>query len=148
MQRQSLKDSPLPNSFGLANLSMFLLCLGDEEDAAEAVSAATKLEAPNSYAVVKVCESLARFKRHRDILKAADASDFASDPLVCFYTGVAAANLGDRKRAMRDLCCVPIGSPKRKMAKKYFQHLKNNTQPDTIHKDWLYFCRKNIISAT
>jgi len=138
----------LPNSFGLANLSMFLLCLGDEEDAAEAVSAATKLEAPNSYAVVKVCESLARFKRHRDILKAADASDFASDPLVCFYTGVAAANLGDRKRAMRDLCCVPIGSPKRKMAKKYFQHLKNNTQPDTIHKDWLYFCRKNIISAT
>jgi len=138
VQRQSLKDSPLPNPFGLANLSMFLLCLGDEEGAAEAVSAATKLEAPNSYAVVKVCESLARFKRHRDILEVADASDFASDPLVCFYTGVAAANLGDCKRAMRDLRCVPIGNPKRKMAKKYFRHLKNKTQPDTIRKDWPY----------
>ena len=159
VQRENLEDSPLPNPFGYANLSLFLLFLGDEEGAAEAVSHAITLEALNADATGKVCETLARFKRHHDILKTADASKFSGDPLVRFYTGVAAANLGDYERAMRDLSCVPVGHFKGELAQKYLQHLKNKTQPNTIRKDWPYLLlgeyylnhnmlKKNSVSQT
>ena len=81
---------------------------------------------------------LARLKRHRDIIETADASDFGWEPYVLFYTGVASANLGDSKRALKDLSCVPSGHVKATMAQQYVQHLKNNTQPNTVRKDWPY----------
>jgi tetratricopeptide (TPR) repeat protein len=138
VQRKSLEESPLPNPFGYASLSIFLLFLGDEEGAAEAVSRAITLEAPNPDGTIKVCEALSHFKRHRDILETADASDFKNDPHVRFYTGVAAANLGDHERAIWDLNCVPTRHCKGGMAQKYLRHLKNKTEPNTIRKDWPY----------
>jgi tetratricopeptide (TPR) repeat protein len=138
VQRKSLEESPLPNPFGYASLSIFLLFSGDEEGAAEAISHAITLEAPNSDATIKVCEALSHFKRHRDILETADASDFKNDPHVRFYTGVAAANLGDHERAIWDLNCVSAKHCKGGMAQKYLQHLKNKTEPNTIRKDWPY----------
>jgi len=150
VQRQSFEDSPSPNPFGMANLAWFHLILGEEKEAEDAASQAAIQQALNVEATIKVCETLARFKRHRDIMETADASDFRSDPNVRFYTGVAAANLGDSKRAIEDLSCVPIGHIKGKMAQQYVQHLKNNTQPNTVRKDWPYllpqeFCISHLI---
>ncbi len=150
VQRQSFEDSPYPNPFGMANLSLFHLVFGDEKEAEEAASLAAKQLFSHVEAAVKVCETLARLKRHRDIIETADSSDFSSDPNVRFYTGVAAANLGDSKRAIDDLSCVPIGHCKAKMAQQYVQHLKNNTQPNTVRKDWPYllpeeFCINHLI---
>ncbi|NLF94965.1 MAG: tetratricopeptide repeat protein [Oligosphaeraceae bacterium] len=138
VQRQSFADCPLPNPFGLANLSLFLLFLGDEQGADEAASLAAQQQALNAEATIKVCEMLARLRRHRDILATADASDFGSEPYVLFYTGVAAANLGNRDRALADLSRVPIGFVKAKLAQTSLQHLKNNTQPNTVRQDWPY----------
>ncbi len=150
VQRQSFEDSPLPNPFGMANLSLFHLVFGDEKEAEEAASLAAKQLVSHVEAAVKVCETLARLKRHRDVIETADASDFSSDPNVRFYTGVAAANLGDSKRAIEDLSCVPNGHIKAKMAQQYVQHSKNNTQPNTVRKDWPYllpeeFCISHLI---
>lgn len=148
VQRQSLEDSPFPNPFGYANLSLFLLFLGDEEGAEDAVSFAAGLKALNAEATIKVCETLARLRRHGDILAAADASDFGRDPYVRFYTGVAAANLGDRKRAIQDLSGIPIGHVKATMAQQYLQHLKNKTQPNTVRKDWPYLLPEEFYIGT
>lgn len=87
VQRQSFVDSPFPNPFGLANLSIFFLFLGDEKGAENAVSTAVTLKAPNPDATAKVCESFARFKRHYHIIATADASDYGRDPDVCFFSG-------------------------------------------------------------
>lgn len=138
VQRQNFEDSPLPNPFGNANLSMFLLFLDDEKGANDFASVAAGQKLFSVEAAVKVCETLARLKRHRDIIETADASDFGWEPYVLFYTGVASANLGDSKRALKDLSCVPSGHVKATMAQQYVQHLKNNTQPNTVRKDWPY----------
>lgn len=138
VQSQSFKDSPFPNPFGIANLSLFLQFFGNEKGAEEAAALAARQKALNVEATIKVCESLARFRRHRDIIKTADASDFGGDRYVRFYTGVASANLGDRKRAIADLSCLPVGHVKATMAQQYLQHLKNNTKPSTVRNDWPY----------
>ncbi|NLF94964.1 MAG: hypothetical protein GX564_13845 [Oligosphaeraceae bacterium] len=138
VQKQAFEDSLLPNPFGLANLSLFLLFLGDEQGADEAASLAAGHKALNEDAVIKVCEMLSRFRRHSDIIETADASDFGSDPHVLFYTGVAAANLGNRDRARADLSRLPIGHFKAAQAQPYLQHLQNNTQPNTVRQDWPY----------
>jgi len=152
VQRQSFADSPLPNPFGLANLSLFLLHLNDEEGAVNAVSVAAAQEAPNPAATIKVCESLARLRRHHDIIKTADGSDFGDDPGVCFFTGVAAANLGNRERAIQDLSCIPIGHHRADMARQYLEYLERGKRPDTIRSDWPYlqsgeFFIKNLLDG-
>jgi tetratricopeptide (TPR) repeat protein len=138
VQRQNLENSLLPNPFGVANLSMFLMILGDEAGAEKAVSHAATLKAINPDATAKVCEMLARLRRHQDIITTADASDFGKDPNVLFYTGVAAANLGDYTRAIEDLRRVPYEHVKASMTQQYLQHLESKTQPNTIRKDWPY----------
>ncbi|MDD3695261.1 MAG: tetratricopeptide repeat protein [Lentisphaeria bacterium] len=138
VQSQSLEDSPISNPFGFSNFSMFFQFLGDDQEAEKAAVFAASLKTLNVEATMKVCETLAKFRRHQDIIKAADASDFGGDPYVRFYTGVASANLGDRKRAIEDLSSLKLDHVKAKLAQEYLQHLKNNTAPNTVRKDWPY----------
>ncbi len=148
VQSQSLQDSPFPNPFGLASLAMFFLAFGEDDKAEKAASFAAELKAPNEDATIKVCETLARLRRHRDIIATADASDFADDPSVRFFTGVAAANLGNYRRAIEDLSCVPAGHSKAQMTQQYLQHLKNKTQPNTIRKDWPYLLPEEFYASS
>lgn len=137
-QTESLKAAPFPNPFGLANLVTFYTVNGEEDAAQRTLNAALACELPSADACVKVCEVLARFKRHREILELAGASGYGDEPGVSFFTGVAAANLADRARAQRDLRRIPLGYYKAEMARRYLALLKENASPHTVRGDWPY----------
>ena len=110
----------------------------DEVGARRTLDEALGTQLPSVDACVKVCETLARFKRHEAILDTADKSGFGSETAVCFFTGIAAANLGDRERAQSDLRRVNLGHQKADWVRRYLQHLKEGSSPHTIRGDWPY----------
>lgn len=138
VQSDSRTASPFSNPFGLANLATFLYVSGDEVGARRTLDAALAVQLPSIDACVKVCETLARFKLHQAILDTADKSGYGSDSAVCFFTGVAAANLGDRSRAQRDLRRVNFGHHKADWVRRYLQNLDEKSSPHTIRGDWPY----------
>jgi len=137
-QAECLQAAPFSNPFGLANLVTFYMVNGEEAAAESALNEALACELPSADACVKVCEVLARFKRHREILELADASGYGDEPGVSFFTGVAAANLGSRARALRDLRRVPLGYYKVEMARRYLDLLTQKSSPHTVRGDWPY----------
>ena len=137
-QNEGLAASPLPNPFGMANLSALHLIRGEEEEAVCCLNKAMAMDMPSADACVKVCETLARFRRHKDILCVADRSDYAQDADLCFFTGVAAANLGKRARALADLGRIGLGYPKADMARRYLDRLREKSGPHTVRGDWPY----------
>jgi tetratricopeptide (TPR) repeat protein len=139
VQAKSLAESPLANPFGLANLATFCCIRGDEE-AAEAYieEAMDHLPFPSVDTCIKICEVLARFKRHKTILEVVDHSTYANHPDVSFFTGVAAANLRKRARAEADLKRVSVGYHKAEMARRYLRHLQEKSTPHTVMGDWPY----------
>ena len=152
VQRKSLEVSPLNNPFGLVNLATFLYIKGDEDEAKLCLDTAVAMKPPSVDACVKVCEGLARFKRHQDILDYVDGGDYPDEPSVCFYAGVAAANLGDRKRAKSDLQEVKLGHPKADRVRRYLEHLRGKSSPQTVLGDWPYLmacevCPMDVIKA-
>ena len=138
VQSESRKASPFPNPFGLANLVSFRYIAGDEVGARRDLDEALKAAVPSVDACVKLCETLARFKRHQELLDLADASGYRDDSGVCFFTGIAAANLGDRLRAQHDLGRVTLGHHKADMTRRYLQHLRDGSSPHTVRGDWPY----------
>ena len=147
VQSQCLKDSSLPNPFGLANLGTFHYANGDEALSRQCMDDALKLKMPSADACIKVCEALARFKRHQDILTLVDASPYRSNPDVCFFTGVAAANLGDRARAKMDLSRQKESHFKAEMIRRYREHLRDGTAPHTVLGDWPYLYSQEVIPS-
>ncbi|MDD2454797.1 MAG: tetratricopeptide repeat protein [Kiritimatiellae bacterium] len=138
VQEKSLKVSHLPNPFGLANMATFLLISGDEVGCRRHIDKAVNLKLPSGDACVKLCEVLARFRRHQDIIDLIDACAFEDAQGIFFFSGVAAANLGDIERARNDLRRVNHGFYKADMVRRYLQHIKEGTQPHTIRGDWPY----------
>jgi tetratricopeptide (TPR) repeat protein len=137
-QRDSIEAGPLPNPFGLANLATFQLVNGNEAEGEQALDQVMDMELPSADACIKVCETLARFKRHQAILDTADKSGYGHDPVVCFFTGIAAANLGLRERAQQDLKQVQPGHHKADMVQRYLRHLREGSSPHTARGDWPY----------
>lgn len=144
VQRECLETNPLPNPFGLANLASFHHIMGEESQARRYLEEAIALETPSADACVKLCEVMARFKEHRQILEYADGNRYGREGTVCFFTGVAAANLGERERAMADLRRVPISFGKSPMARRYLAHLRENSKPCTLQGDWPYLLPQEI----
>lgn len=144
VQTESMKAAPFPNPFGLSNLVTFHTVNGDEEAAQRYLGEALACSLPSADACVKVCEVLARFKRHREILDFADRSGYGDDPGVCFFTGVAAANLDDRPRAQRDLRRMPLGHYKAEIARRYLECLGEKIKPHTVRGDWPYLFAHEI----
>lgn len=138
VQNQSLDESPLPNPFGLANMATFSWFRGDEAAAEDYIEEAMSLSFPSVDTCIKICEVLARLKRHQTILDVADDSGYSEHSDVSFFTGVAAANLGKKSRAKEDLRRVGIGHPKADMARRYLQHLQRRTAPHVVLGDWPY----------
>jgi len=138
VQEKSLAESPLPNPFGLANLATFYWIRGDEPAAEACIEEAMGLPFPSEDTCIKICEVLARFKRHKTILDVVDASIYGEDPAVCLFSGVAAANLGKRARAMEDLRRVCVGNHKAEMAQRYLRHLQEKSAPHTVLGGWPY----------
>ncbi len=108
----------------MANLTTFLFISGDEVGGRSSLADALKTEMVSADACVKVCETLARFKCHQAILDIADASAYGKDSCVCFFTGVAATNMGKRQRAEHDLRQVQLGHHKADMTRRYLQNLQ------------------------
>lgn len=138
VQEQNLEDSPLPNPFGLANLATFYWIRGDEKAAKDYIEEAMSLPFPSVDTCIKICEVLARLKRHQAILDVADSSIYGDHSDVSFFSGVAAANLGKKGRAKEDLRRVGIGYHKADMARRYLQHLQERSTPQTVLGDWPY----------
>ena len=138
VQNESINKSPLPNPFGLCNLASFYYIKGDLISARRFLDMAVESEMPSVDACVKVCEVLARFHLHQDILNFVSTTEFENDPNICFYTGIAAANLDDRERAQSDLARVPLGYHKAAMARRYLDHLSEGSAPHTVSGDWPY----------
>ena len=153
VQKEGLMASPFPNPFGLANMATFLYISGDEIGCQRNIDEAVKLKMPSSDACVKVCEVLARLRRHQDIIDLVDRCEFDDNPNMFFYSGVAAANLGAFERAQRDLRRVGIGFPKSGVVRRYLQHIKEKTPPHTVRGDWPYVssihevCPASLFSA-
>ncbi|MDD2461389.1 MAG: tetratricopeptide repeat protein [Kiritimatiellae bacterium] len=137
-QAESLKAAPFPNPFGLANLATFYMVNGEEEAAQHHLEEALTCTLPSADACLKLCEVLSRFKRHREILDLVDKGEYGDEPGVSFFTGVAAANLNDRPRALRDLRRIPLGYYKAEMARRYLDLLKEKASPHTVRGDWPY----------
>jgi len=152
VQAKSLTESPLANPFGLANLASFCWLRGDEEAAEDYIEEAMTLPLPSVDTCIKICEVLARFKRHKTILKVVDASAYGGHPAVCFFSGVAAANLGMKARAMDDLRRVSVGYHKAEMAQRYLRNLQEKTAPHTVMGGWPYLfayevCPPDLLDA-
>jgi tetratricopeptide (TPR) repeat protein len=146
VQSESREAAPFPNPFGLANLASFRYIAGDEVGARRDLDEALKAAVPSSDACVKLCETLARFKRHQALLDMADASGYRDDSGVCFFTGIAASNLGDRRRAKHDLGRVTLGHHKADMTRRYLQHLRDGSSPHTVRGDWPYLLPYEVCS--
>ncbi|GEM_PF-613966 len=145
VQQESLAASPLlPNPFGLANLATLYLVGGDEINCRRTLDEALTLEMPSEDACTKVCEALARFRRHQDILDLIDASGFDDTSNLAFFSGVAAANLGEFEYARHALRRVNRGFHKADMVRRYLQYLKDGVRPDTIRGDWPYLISFDI----
>ncbi len=142
--RKSFSDSPYPNVFGLASLSICLYILDDLCGSTDAIHAAAAMTMLSEDSVVKVCEALACHKRHHDILSVARRSAFADTPRVCFYTGVAAANLGDFTRAETDLGHASCGGSLDDIIRMHLQTLRDGATPNTVRGDWTYTSLLNL----
>jgi tetratricopeptide (TPR) repeat protein len=132
------EESPLPNPFGHANLANFFYVNGDEGGYERHLAEALAMEMPSADACCKVCEALARTKRHRDILKLVDGGGFANDANLSLLAGIAAANLGQNARAKESLRKVDRNHPKAEVARTYLGHLNQGTAPATVRGDWPY----------
>ncbi|MDD2597896.1 MAG: tetratricopeptide repeat protein [Kiritimatiellae bacterium] len=141
---ENLELCPVPNVFGLASLASFYHVKGDEISARRHLKEALNSEIVSADTCTKVCEVLARFKRHKDILLFADGTEYGNDTSVCFYTGTAAANLGEMERAINDLRKVPRNFHKHFKAQSYLKHLRKGTKPHTVCKDWPYLLPNEI----
>ena len=152
VQRASLEAISLENPFGWGNLAGFEYIRGNEDEAKRCLEKAVKMKSPNPDACVKVCESLGRFKRHQDILDYIDANAFNEDPGVSFYSGVAAANVGDFRRAKCDLKQVKHGYFKHEIAQRYLRLLTAGETLHSVRGDWPYLlvhevCPPDLIAA-
>jgi len=148
VQKESLTASPFPNPFGLANLATFLYAAGDEHEAMRYLDEALDVRPPSVDACVKICETLARFRRHQAILDLVDKSRYGGEPAVCYFTGIAAANLGDSARAQRDLRRVNMGHHKADWVRRYLEHLREGTSPHAIRGDWPYLLPYEVCPIT
>ena len=139
VQRKSEKTSPLPNAFGLANLATFLYVAGREKEAEQYLERLRGMKLLSADICAKVCETLARFKRHQEILELAATDDFIENAGTCYFTGVAAANTGDRQRAMQDLQRAVFSPQHGDRAKLYLEWLRDGSEPHSVLGDWPYF---------
>ena len=144
VQRENIEASAFENPFGWANLAVLEYIRGNEDEARRCVDTAVELESPSADASIQVCQALARFERHQDILDYIDVSGYSGDRHVCFYTGVAAANLGDKKRAKRDLGSSSGLYHKTALILIYRYWLDEGDEPHTVRGNWLYFSSEEI----
>lgn len=146
VQQECLNECLPLNPFGSASLSVFLLVAGDEQASRDALDEALDSDMLNSDACVKVCETLARFKRHKDIIELTGehAAIYSNDPGLHFYAGVAAANLGMKDEALASLRRVHVGYYKARMAQRYIDWLKADSPPLSVMGDWPYLLSQEI----
>lgn len=144
VQNESINQSPLPNPFGICNLATFYYIKGDLISSKRFLDMALETDMPSADSVTKACEVLSRFHLHMEILDFICSTEFDEDPNVCFYAGVAAANLGNMETALSELKRVPIGHHKASMAQRYLNCLRDRTKPHTVSGDWPYLVTYEI----
>ncbi len=139
VQRQAVTEMKQPNSFGVANLATLLYFNGEDEAGLNAAYVATTLAPFNEQVILKICEALAHYRCHSDILEVALSADFLEIPDLAFFTGCAAANLGDLGQASTRWGMLPMGSQYAPLVQKYLEWLRKYGKAKTIRGDWPYF---------
>lgn len=146
-QKKSLESASRENPFGLANMAILQYVMGSEACANRCIEEACALQVDSQSSLTKICEALARFKRHQDIMEMVDRSQLVPAPMTLFFSGVAAANSGDLKRAKRELMLIPSDSPKSVVAQEYLEYINDGRRPQTLGDDWPYFFIDEVCSA-
>jgi tetratricopeptide (TPR) repeat protein len=145
IQEQAVRDCPVESLFGLASLAQLYLAAGRAAEAEALANDLARRQQRDPSALAKTCEIFARLRRHQAILDAAEASARLQDDLVCFYAGIAAANLGQYERAAAYLRRVDPRSPARDRAGKCARLIAAGKGPETIEGNWPYFTAGEIL---
>lgn len=141
--RQGLEKSPQRNPFALAILSDVLYFKGRLGDSHQTAMGAAALQPPSEDAVVKVCESLARFGEHQRILDYIRESSMGDAPSVCYYAGIAAANLNRPVEALRSLGRAAQDARYVEIGAQARARLEHSVSPGSVLGDWPYFTELN-----
>jgi len=137
-QEKCNEMSSIPNTFGLANLALFLRLGNNLEEGNTKLDTALGLDMPSIDAILRLCQVLAIYKRHEDILALTEKYAPFIDDTIKFYRGCAVANLGRNSEAAVLFKGVSSGF-KVGMACVYSQWLSIGNAPSTVNGDWYYF---------
>ena len=136
--QEVVRRFPTENPFGLAMYADIRYLRGDVIGALDIIDRAERIEPPSVDQAVRVCESMAHFKDHERIVRYAEKSGYADDPVMAFFLGIALANLGKYADAARSLRIAVRGTQP-----DYVKHILNEVtagkRPQTICGDWMYF---------
>lgn len=136
VQREFLKKNFLLPSFGLANLSMFLLFKGEEATALNTLYIAATQKRITIDAAEKICEMFARMRKYSDLLEFVSSGPYDTSPKLAFWAGAAAANIGNETEAEEYLIDVPEEDCRISLARDYLKHLADGTRPESVRGDW------------
>jgi len=139
LQERAIDQIPIENVFGMANLVHFYLTAGRESEAESLAEKLTARELRDISALGKTCEVLARLARHTAILAAVEQYYGALDAPVCFFAGIAAANLGRYDRAIAYLNRIERRAAHRARATATIRRIQQGAGPGTIEGNWPYF---------
>ena len=145
MQEQTLRKIPLENVFGMSSLVHYYLAAGRRSEAESLADDVVRRQPHDVSALGKQCDVLARLGRHGAILPLVEAYDGELDDAVCYFSGMAAANLGLYDRASAYLRRVARGSSIYARARKYTQLIETGKGPGTIEGNWPYFGPQDVL---
>ena len=136
--QEVVRRFPDENPFGLAMYADIRYLRGDVIGALDIIERAERIEPPSVDQAVRVCESMAHFKDHERIVRYAEKSGYADDPVMAFFLGIALANLGRHADAARPLR-IAVRGTQPDYASRILDEVTAGKRPQTICGDWMYF---------
>ena len=136
--QEVVRRFPSENPFGLAMYADIRYLRGDVIGALDIIERAERIVPPSVDQAVRVCESMAHFKDHERIVRYAEKSGYADDPIMAFFLGIALANLGRHADAVRSLR-IAVRGTQPDYVTRILDEVTAGKRPQTICGDWMYF---------
>ena len=136
--QEVVKRFPTENPFGLAMCADIRYLKGDLVGSLDLIERAEQIAPPSVDQAARVCESMAHFKDHARIVRYAEKSGYADDPVIAFFLGIAFANLGKGTEAARFLR-IAVRGMQPDYVKRVLDEVTAGKRPQTICGDWMYF---------
>jgi tetratricopeptide (TPR) repeat protein len=139
IQLKSFETCVGENLYGRANLAAMYFIVGNQLKAELHLEQALTTPGVNPDHWTKLLETLARFRRHQDIVDVSNRNLGLQSPMTHFLRGVAMANLGRTSEARTELAAIRPREPRAEMAKQYLKWITAGHGPQTLEGDWPYF---------